>query len=356
MADNKSQQKDNNNISISDALIWQDNLKKEIDFDKLDSELTPEEVVKKAVYFAMDKELEKSVGSEMKKDIDDKRSKMEALSKFEDNLTKLIQIGKEIEKNFILQGAYLIVHFDKSEENHFKVVVDGMTTDVVNAKKSMSNTERVQFAQKILEIIKVYRGKVLSELQGKHEIISALITSLEKILSQAEFDLIGDEVGDKKNADSMKAQFSEWLALSKELIKNRKKATEAVEEDLEIEEILPKFVIQNNGDITQNISAVELKTRGDRMIRLVSQADAAEKEIEGKKSKISEDLFGKAETYMELPKEHETKEKSVSSSRMGTKTKWLIVIALSVIALYWGIWTAIGVFILGVIIISLLSK
>lgn len=40
----------------------------------------------------------------------------------------------------------------------------------------------------------------------------------------------------------------------------------------------------------------------------------------------------------------------------GNKMKWIIVIVLSIIALSWGIWTAIGVFILGSIIISVLSK
>lgn len=348
--------KNNGSISISDAVTWQDNLKKEIDFDKPDNELTPEEMAKKMLYFAMDKELEKSLGSEMKKDIDDKRAKMEALSKFQNNLTKLVEVGKEIEKNFILQGAYLINHFDKTKENHFKVVVDGMTTDVVNTNNSMSNSERERFANKILEIIKVYRGKVLNELHAKHEILLALIPSLEKTLSQADFDLLGKEVGDKESADRMKEQFSKWLNLSKELIRNRKKAIEAVEEDLETEEILPRFVIQNNGDITKNVSVMELKTRGERMVRLVSQADASEKEIEEERSKISEELFGKAETYMEFQKENEAKEKPVLSGGMGTKTKWFIVITLSIVALSWGIWTSIGVFVLGFIIINVLKN
>ena len=35
--------------------------------------------------------------------------------------------------------------------------------------------------------------------------------------------------------------------------------------------------------------------------------------------------------------------------------KWIIVIILSIVALYWGIWTAIGVFILGSIIISIIK-
>lgn len=356
MTKNKIQSKNSNNILISDAITWQDNLKREIDFDKPGSELTSEEKVKKAFYFAMDKEIAKSLGPEMKKDIDKNRMKIEALSEFKNSLTKLVELGKEIERNFIWQNAYLVNHFDKSEENHFKCIVNGMTTDVINVNKSMSNDNRVQFAQKILEIIKVYREKVLNELQVKHEIILALILSFEKILNKADFDLFGKEAGDKKNADVMKAQLQEWFNLSKELIKNRKKATEAVEEDLKIDEILPQFVIQNNGDITKNLSAMELNTRGERMIKLISQADVTEKEIEEKRSKISEELFGGAETYMEFQKENETKEKSVSGSGMGLKTKWFIVITMSIIALSWGIWTAIGVFIFGAIILSILSK
>ena len=41
-------------------------------------------------------------------------------------------------------------------------------------------------------------------------------------------------------------------------------------------------------------------------------------------------------------------------SGMGSKTKWFILIVLCVIALYWGLWTAVGVFVLGVVAINLL--
>lgn len=52
-----------------------------------------------------------------------------------------------------------------------------------------------------------------------------------------------------------------------------------------------------------------------------------------------------------------SKNKNESAEKKNnSKMKWFIVIALSIIALSWGIWTAIGVFILGTIIISVLSK
>lgn len=59
---------------------------------------------------------------------------------------------------------------------------------------------------------------------------------------------------------------------------------------------------------------------------------------------------------------HETKDdfiqiKNVLKAHKGiSKWKWVIVIILSIIALSGSVWTAIGVFILGTIIINLISK
>lgn len=50
------------------------------------------------------------------------------------------------------------------------------------------------------------------------------------------------------------------------------------------------------------------------------------------------------------------KENVVAGNSAGSKMKWAIVIVLSIIALSWGVWTAIGVFVLGSIIIGVISK
>lgn len=47
---------------------------------------------------------------------------------------------------------------------------------------------------------------------------------------------------------------------------------------------------------------------------------------------------------------------SVMLKTSNNKSKWLVIIILSIIALSLGVWTAIGVFVLGAIIINLLSK
>jgi len=352
-----SQQNKDKTMSLEDIVHWQDGLKKDIDFDKPDNELAPEEFVKKKLYLVMDKVVEEKLGTDVKKDIDETTKKIEMLSKFKTNINKLIELGREIEKNFIWQGVCLINHFDKSKENHFRLVVDGMTSDVVGANKLMSNSERVESAKKILEIIRVYRERVIKEFT-KQEIISALLLALEKDFTETDFSLFGDEVSDKNSADKMKSQFQKWLNLSKELFKSRKKAIEAVEEQLDMDEILPKYIIENKGDITKNISAVNMKIKGDRMVRLTTEADKAEKEIEEERSKISEELFGKAESYVEFLNGNKSKETVAENKSVGMskKIKWLIVIVLSIVALSGGIWTAIGVFILGTIIISILSK
>lgn len=50
------------------------------------------------------------------------------------------------------------------------------------------------------------------------------------------------------------------------------------------------------------------------------------------------------------------KAESVPEHVSNNKNKWFLVAALSFIALYWGIWTAVGSFILGAIIINILSR
>jgi len=148
------------------------------------------------------------------------------------------------------------------------------------------------------------------------------------------------------------------MVLTASNLLSRGKAISAVEEDLDIDEMLPKYVIQNQGDVTKNLSGMEMHTKGQRMVKLISEANEKEKELEEKRSKLSEQLFGKAESYLDIPKETKKGEEPVAlkaTGEMSTKTKWFIVLGLSIVALSWGIWTAIGVFILGSIIIGILK-
>ena len=299
-------------LTISEVIQLQDGLKKDIDFNKSDEELTPEELAKKHIYLAMDKMVEEHVGTDVKVNIDNQRKTMERLSLFQDKLSKLTEVGREIEKNFLWQNAYLVNHFEKGPQNEFKLVVNGVTNDIVS-NKEWSGEKRVEMANTVLGIIKAYKEKVTQELSTKTELISILLPAFEKNLHELDFDFYNEAVA---NGDEMKAKYHEWLKLSKELSKSRVKAVEALKEDIALDEILPRFTVENDGDITKNLSGVEMKTKGERLVRLITEANKVEDEIESDRQGISVDLFGKADDYMDFKKESPTSEKQVVNNQI----------------------------------------
>jgi hypothetical protein len=70
----------------------------------------------------------------------------------------------------------------------------------------------------------------------------------------------------------------------------------------------------------------------------------------------SVDLFLSRKDKASSVKKDESVHQTPTSKKTGNGMKWIIVIVLSAIALSWGVWTAIGVFILGAIIIGILSR
>ncbi len=302
---NKSNVKSENEgaMSLSDLIVMQENLKKDIDFDKPDEELTPTEHVMKGLYSTLDNAVEKSVGKDVKKDIDEKRKEMELLTTFQANFKKLTELGREIERNFVFQSVYLSNHFQKDDNNYYFVTTRKLTEYAL--AKDTSINERLDAAHKVLEVVKIYDEKVISELNAKQAIITALLVAFEKNLKSTDFSVLGNDLETKTQLEEMASKYEEWLNLSKELSENRKNAAEGVREDLDIDQIIPNQLIKNDGDTTGGFSAVELKSKGDRMVRLVNEANDAEKVIDVKRSGISEDLFGKAEEYMDFGEKSE---------------------------------------------------
>lgn len=315
MSENNKKSNDGN-ISISDAIKLQDSYRKDIDFDKPDSELTTEEAAKKAIYLALDEAIEGSVGSEVKKDIDEKRQRLNSLQNFQKKLGKVVELGREIEKNLFWQNIYLINHFDKSEENYFRQTIDALTEKMIAKENSISNQDRLNVADKIMEIISVYRKKVTVELDKKQEIIKALLPAFENTLEEIDFELYGKEVEDTNGAKKMKTEMIDWLELTKQLVKSRSKAISAIEEHLEMDELLPKFVIENNGDVDGNLSSGEMISKGRRVQDLLGESNEVEKDIESRRSQISEGLFGKVDDYVNIENEVEdTKEEQIPNQQ-----------------------------------------
>jgi hypothetical protein len=291
MANKKSSNKGGKNtMPITDAIDFRDSLSKDIDFNKPDKDLTPMESMVKELYLGLDQAIEKGMGTDKKKDLDRLKKKMDDITIFEKKLNKLVELGREIEKHFLVQNAYLINHFDKNDENRYFVVTRKMTSDLVNQNSGVPNGERVELAKKILDFIKAYGHKMVAEVEAKQEIIAALLDAYNKNLSEADFDFYGKEINEDDSNGTLKSKFEIWFKLSKKLHENRKKGIEALQEDLDIDELLPKYIIQNEGDVSKKFSVMEINTKGDRMLRLVNEANASNKEIQDEKNKLSEGL------------------------------------------------------------------
>lgn len=300
-------------MPIRDFIFLCNELRKEVNFDKSDSELAPDELALKEAYHVMDKTLEDAIGKDVKKDLDDKRNMMELLSKLQKNFDKVIYFAKETEKNFIKQAAHLIVHCDKQGKNEFGKILNRMGNDIVNSENRMSSSERIDAATKMLEIIKLYQENVSNNLYATQDMVGVLLPALEKTFEEINFDLVID---DKTRAENTRSKLKEWIGLSKDLYNNRKKAIKAVDEDLCIEEIIPKFIISNGGDVTKTMSATELKTRGETMIRLFEEFHKREEEIESKRSRLSEEILGKPDEYMNTGNQEESKRNNESSQNL----------------------------------------
>lgn len=232
--------------SNRDVIQIQDSLKKDVDFDKPDDELSPEQLVKKMAYGVLDEEVAKVLSADDKKIIDDARRNMDRLSDFNEKLVSLTELGKEIERNFIWQQAGLILHFSKNGDNKLRTMIDAATTSLVDSENQMSPEERIDLAKTILKSIDAYKDTMLNELRAKRAVLTALLSDFEKRLQDCDFDAIEElDTSSPGTWKETKANQTEWLRLSKELLRYRQMACEAVVDQIKMDEIIPRSVIDN---------------------------------------------------------------------------------------------------------------
>ncbi len=336
--------------------------RKRTDITKNDDELSPEQIVWKALYSSVEKLLVENLKPEVRENLDNLQNQMDSLGELLDSISKIIPLGQEIETEVVMQRVALTVYFDKGPENNYKAVVDGVTTDLVDPKK-WSPDERMEKAQTILKIIDANREYLYKkQLVERQETVRKKLRDFDKLYSDIDSAVSNNRKvieGDPSLVRLLKTT-KEWLHLTKELYSSRTRAISAVKNSIEADEFIPKLVLEKRGDVSGNVSITEsLFELMSAVVVLINKANEDEELLAKKREPLSEELFGKSESYIKFPKEDSTEEKNnqaQSSDDMGIKTKWFIVIALSIVALSGGIWTAIGVFILGAIIVSILSK
>lgn len=335
--------------------------KKRTNLEKNDAELTPDEAMWKLLYSSIEKTLIEKMNPDEKANLDHLQEEMDSLGELSDSASKIMPLGQEIETEIVMQRAALTVYFDKGPENEYKMVVDGITTDLVNPDK-WSPSERIEKAETVLKIINANREYLYKkQLVERHETIHRKLRDFEKIYRDIDSAIAKNpNVLQDPSLHKLLNTTKEWLRLTKDLYAGRTGAISAVKNSIEVDEFLPKLVLEKNGDVggTVENTAPFVEQMAASAV-LINKASEVENEITQKRDPLSEELFGKAESYINFPKENTSENASEkiqeTKSGMGTKTKWFIVIALSIVALSWGIWTAIGVFILGTIMINVLS-
>lgn len=340
-------------IQISELFLRQQEMKKEIDFDKAESEMTTEELARKAVYNALDDIIEKHLGTEKKQELENTLEHFNKVKHAKDCTEKIVHIGQEIQRNFILQQLYLVNHFDKSPDNYYRTLINTISEKMINPDEDLSKEDRLKLAREILNITKVYRDKVVTEVATKQAIIEALLPTFETTLEKSQLDEVDD-----RDLSKYKEIAQEWLRLSKIKCKGREKALLGLKESLEIEDILPTAVIENEGGIDGTVSNTGpdgMFKRGERMIKWVNEADEIEEEFGASHADLADQLFGNLDTYLDVPKsdtEHLTK----PSTPTGISPKLVAALILIIVAITVDIETAIGLFILGWILVALIQK
>lgn len=350
-------------LSMTELYELRQYAKKRTDLIKPADELGADEAIWKAIYGTTEDLIAKNISPEDKAKFDGYQDQMDSLSKLSDLLKKLVPLGQEIETELTMQSAALVVYFDKGPENQYKSVVDGITTDLVNPDK-WTPSERIEKAKTVLKIIEANREFLYKiQLVERHEKVHSKLKEFEKDLKQIDQLAQDKKVIEEPSIMTMIDNSKEWLRLTKDLFTSRTSAVSAVKNSLETDEFLPKLVLEKNGDVGDKIQTAN--PFFEQMIAsavLVNKASEDENVIGEKRNPISEVLFGKSESYMNLGKNdgEQTAPSPASVQKatggMRTRTKWFIVIALAVVALNGGIWTAVGVFVLGAIMVGVLAK
>ena|SRR3989344_5489928 len=209
--------------------------KKRTDIEKSDDELSPDQIVWKALYGSIEKMLIENMKPDEKENLDKLQNEMDSLGELSDSASRIMPLGQEIETEIIMQRAALTVYFDKGPENNYKAVVDGITTDLVDPKK-WSPAERVEKAQVVLKIIDVNREHLYKkQLVERHETIHRKLRDFEKLYRDIDSAMSKNQnvlENDPSLAKLLKTT-KEWLHFTKDLYASRTRAISAVKNSIE---------------------------------------------------------------------------------------------------------------------------
>lgn len=287
------------NMDLKEADQLRDYILKRTDMTKDEDQLTPDERAWKQIYGFVDDELERALGSDAKKQIDDLKEERDKIEKMSDSIQSLVLIGREIEENLSKQWAYISYNFNE-EDNRFRQEEIKLSDAMVAV--DTPNEERVVIAKDILELVKTYKEALFDPINNLLDDIHESVSRFEKKYNSTVFELKDDE-----SAGLAKASFSEWLELTKKVYQARVKTVAALSRQFETDVFIPKFVIEHGGDSVNHLPSKEITDLLATFAALQEVGYRDEIEVSQRRNEISIGLFGKQEDYIKI-------EKQVSSS------------------------------------------
>jgi hypothetical protein len=152
--------------------------------------------------------------------------------------------------------------------------------------KTLSDDGRVEEANKIISLVRMYRNRLKKASSTYNDFIGGNLSKFEKMLDTTNFN-------EKKK---------EWVRLSWDLCKIREKEMIAVENHIDTDEFIPNIIIKDNGRPNHVMTEEENAIFAHKLATcsvLRTGAAEDEKKIEPKRSNLAQSMFGKLNDYME---------------------------------------------------------
>lgn len=273
-----------------------DYARKRTDLRKDDKDLTSKQRAWKKLYIFWGDRVEEYSSKEMKEHIDDEKSKIDSLNFVNSKTEEAIELGREIEANFFLQWSIITMNWEP-DQNVYKTSLNKIFKD-----KTLTNAERIDGANKILENADNYRKEIMKKLHDYHYSIYTGLTKFEANSTWA--DLL-DELCKISGDNSGENKVKEWLKLSWDLYENRTAAITSVDREIDFDEYMANELIKNQGDSSKTMTKEEKKESTEKFACYASLKQTAYefmRDIEPKRVKISESCFGKLNDYINTTK------------------------------------------------------
>jgi hypothetical protein len=244
-------------LTVEETVELQKYILARCNFSKSEEQMTNEEGAWKVVYDAAATLLEKTIGVQAWKDLEQTLLKYIRLSQFQEVSPRMFNLIPRIEELFIKQYNRLGFH-GNTEENDYRIQENRLSTLMLD--KALTDKAHSEHAQAIIELVEHYKQRFLLPFTALNEDLHNEILRFEfmfnslPVKSDAEFDKLTGTA-----SSTIFASLQRWLDLSKELFTARMLAADVINRQVELDLVVPTLILENHGNIATGMPAEEGK-------------------------------------------------------------------------------------------------